>query len=235
MQPRRLLSERIIFGILLSVAGGLMDSYSYLARGGVFATGQTGNFVCIAVRLAQGNGMKALNHVVPILFFFLGIFLSQHLHYIKGEVLNPRWKRTVLLVEVGVFLIVGAMPAAVPDMPVNAMISFGAAMQYCCFNKLEYNGTYATVFATGNLRFCAETMHRAIFYRDREAATKCLRYVMVLAAFFGGVVLGVMLEMKFKLRMAWFISLVLFICWLTLQVDAWKRKKAELAAGKEAV
>lgn len=235
MQPRRLLSERIIFGILLSVAGGLMDAYSYLARGGVFATGQTGNFVCIAVRLAQGDLWKALNHVVPIVFFFLGIFLSQHLHYIKGEVLNPRWKRTVLLVEVGVFLIVGAMPAAVPDMLVNAMISFGAAMQYCCFNKLEYNGTYATVFATGNLRFCAETMHRSIFYKDREAFRKCLRYMIVLTAFFGGVVLGVFLKPVLELRMAWVISLMLFVCWLTLQVDAWKRKKAEMAAGKEHV
>lgn len=235
MHPRRLVSERIVFGVLLSVAGGLMDAYSYLARGGVFATGQTGNFVCIAVRLAQGDVWKALNHVVPIVFFFLGIFLSQHLHFLKGSVLNPRWKRTVLLVEVAVFLLVGAMPAAVPDMLVNAMISFGAAMQYCCFNKLEHNGTYATVFATGNLRFCAESMHRAIFYKDKEAARKCRRYMIVLAAFFGGVVLGVMLELKFGLRTAWFISLVLFVCWLVLQIDAWKRNKAEAAAGKETV
>ena len=234
MQPRRLLSERIPFGILLSLAGGLMDSYSYLARGGVFATGQTGNFVCIAVRLAQGNGMQALNHVVPIVFFFLGIFLAQHLHYIKGGVLNPAWKRTVLLVEAAVFLVVGFLPAAVPDMIANALISFAASMQYVCFNKLEYNGTYATVFATGNLRYCAETMHRAIFYRDQEAARKCFRYMIVLAAFFAGVVLGVILELAMGLRMAWVISLLLLIGWIALQVYNWHRNRLEKAQ-KESV
>lgn len=221
MQQRRLYSERIAFGVLLSIAGGLMDAYSYLARGGVFATGQTGNFVCIAVRLAQGNYLKALDHVVPIVFFFLGIFLAQHLHHIKGGVVNPRWKRSVLLVEAAVFLIVGALPAAVPDMLANAMVSFAASMQYVCFNKLEYNGTYATVFATGNLRFCAETMHQAIFYKDKEAAKKCLRYGIVLGAFFAGVVLGVILELQLGLRMAWVISFLLFYGWLVLQIYNW--------------
>ena len=232
MESKRLLSERIPFGILLSVAGGLMDAYSYLARGGVFATGQTGNFVCIAVRLAQGQWLQALNHVVPIVFFFLAIFLAQHLHFIKGDVPNPRWKRTVLLVEAAVFLVVGALPAAVPDMLANAMISFAAAMQYVCFNKLEYNGTYATVFATGNLRYCAESMHRAIFYRDREAGRKCRRYAMVLAAFFGGVLLGVALNAVLGLRMAWVISALLFAAWLSLQIFNLRRKRL---AEKESV
>lgn len=235
MEQRRLYSERIPFGILLSLAGGLMDAYSYLARGGVFATGQTGNFVCIAVRLAQGDVRKALDHVVPIVFFFLGIFLAQHFHYIKGGKLNPRWKRTVLLVEAAVFLIVGALPATVPDMLANAMISFAASMQYVCFNKLEYNGTYATVFATGNLRFCAETMHRAIFYKDREAAKKCLRYGIVLTAFFAGVVLGVILELQLGLRMAWVISFLLFYGWLLLQIYNLYVKRHAAAAQKESV
>lgn len=225
MESRRLLSERIPFGILLSVAGGLMDAYSYLARGGVFATGQTGNFVCIAVRLAQGEWLQALNHVVPIVFFFLAVFLAQHLHYIKGDVPNPRWKRSVLLVEAAVFLVVGALPASVPDMLANAMISFAAAMQYVCFNKLEHNGTYATVFATGNLRSCAENMHRAIFHRDREAGRKCRRYAIVLAAFFGGVLLGVLLNRVLGLRMAWVISLLLFIAWLSLQIFNLRRRR----------
>ena len=50
---RRPIRERTALGLTVICAGGLMDAYSYLTRGNVFATGQTGNVVLLAIHLAQ--------------------------------------------------------------------------------------------------------------------------------------------------------------------------------------
>ena len=43
MKPGTQTHIRHWMNLLITVAGGFMDAYSYLARGQVFATGQTGN------------------------------------------------------------------------------------------------------------------------------------------------------------------------------------------------
>ena len=39
------MSESLLLGVLLAVAGGFFDAYTYLCRGKVFANAQTGNIV----------------------------------------------------------------------------------------------------------------------------------------------------------------------------------------------
>lgn len=69
--------ERLHLAMLLSVLGGIMDGYSYSVRGGVFATGQTGNLIIFAYRFVHGQHALAFRAFVPILGFWLGIFTAQ--------------------------------------------------------------------------------------------------------------------------------------------------------------
>ena len=39
------MSETVLIGSLLALAGGFLDAYTYICRGGVFANAQTGNIV----------------------------------------------------------------------------------------------------------------------------------------------------------------------------------------------
>ena len=48
-------SESIELAVLLALAGGLMDCYSYLVRDHVFANAQTGNMLLFGVNLASGD------------------------------------------------------------------------------------------------------------------------------------------------------------------------------------
>ena len=48
-------SETLGLAVLLALAGGLLDAYTYLCRGGVFANAQTGKIVLLAIRAAEGN------------------------------------------------------------------------------------------------------------------------------------------------------------------------------------
>ena len=56
------MSESLLLGALLAVAGGFFDAYTYLCRGGVFANAQTGNIVlfemCIRDSLEAADGFR---------------------------------------------------------------------------------------------------------------------------------------------------------------------------------
>ena len=54
------MSESLLLGALLAVAGGFFDAYTYLCRGGVFANAQTGNIVLFGLELAQREWIRAL-------------------------------------------------------------------------------------------------------------------------------------------------------------------------------
>lgn len=49
------MSESIEVAIFLALSGGLMDAYSYLLRGEVFANAQTGNMLLFGVYASKGN------------------------------------------------------------------------------------------------------------------------------------------------------------------------------------
>ena len=55
MKKAMQMSESIELAIFLALSGGLMDAYSYLLRGQVFANAQTGNMLLLGVHASQGQ------------------------------------------------------------------------------------------------------------------------------------------------------------------------------------
>ncbi|WP_140916424.1 YoaK family protein, partial [Listeria monocytogenes] len=55
MARSRQISESIGLGLLLALAGGFMDAYSYIERGQVFANAQTGNILLFGINISEGN------------------------------------------------------------------------------------------------------------------------------------------------------------------------------------
>lgn len=178
--------------MVLSFLGGIMDGYSYAVRGGVFATGQTGNLVLVGYGFLNGNPLRSLKALVPIISFWFGIFGAQHLlHKMeqsgkwKGQ---DHWKSTVLMVEAVLLLVVGAIPASVLDLIPNTLISFMAAMQFCCFRQFGDNAAYASVFCTGNMRSCAEMYYQGLVLKNSVALRKAYQYSGIILCFFAGAV-----------------------------------------------
>ena len=60
MRRSRQMSESIELGIVLALAGGFMDAYSYMCRDGVFANAQTGNMLLLGINLSERNWGMAL-------------------------------------------------------------------------------------------------------------------------------------------------------------------------------
>ena len=54
------MSESIKLGVILAIAGGFMDAYSYMCRGKVFANAQTGNILLLGINISERNWHMAL-------------------------------------------------------------------------------------------------------------------------------------------------------------------------------
>ena len=91
-------SETLPVGLLLALTGGLLDGYSYLNRGQVFATAETGNIVLMGINLAQGQLAQALHYLLPILAFALGVLAAELLRRRFGNT-RLHWRLPLLLAE----------------------------------------------------------------------------------------------------------------------------------------
>ena len=60
-------SESLRIGILLALAGGFLDAYTYLCRGKVFANAQTGNMVMLGISFLEGNTTNVIKYIIPII------------------------------------------------------------------------------------------------------------------------------------------------------------------------
>lgn len=202
------LTERMEFVVMMMASAGIMDAYSYIQRGQVFATGQTGNFTLMAIRLVQRDLEGFLHTALAIIAFWIGIFVCWHVFYTLAKEDDKRWKKLVLVIEFVLLAIVGLLPDTVPGFLVNPVISLSAAFQFCTFRKLGKKDTYASVFCTGNMRTCAENYYLGLVRKDREALKKANRFTLILAAFFAGVVLTAFLCQIVQEKAIWAVNIL---------------------------
>ena len=185
-------SESFAVGALLTVAGGLLDAYTYRSRGGVFANAETGNMVLLGVYLTQGQWRKAVSYLFPIVAYALGVLTAEWIrdHHRDGR--RYHWRHSVLLAEVAVVCGASFLPLGKWDALVNVLVAFICAMQVETFRKVRGN-PFATTMCTGNLRSGTEALYRGLADRRREAVEKGLCYYAIIACFVAGAVLGVVL------------------------------------------
>lgn len=94
------MSSSLAVGILLALAGGFMDAYSYMARGHVFANAQTGNILLFAVAISEGRPADSLRYLLPVVSFALGIALAAAMRTRFGHMSRLHWRQLTLLVEI---------------------------------------------------------------------------------------------------------------------------------------
>ena len=188
-------ADSLRMGGLLAAIGGFLDSYTYIARGGVFANAQTGNLVLLGLRLAEGRWLAALTSLTPILAFVLGVVVAEGLRlrfWLRpGERPRPRlrWLRSLLAAQGAVLLAVGFVPLGCCDLAVNSAVSFVCAMQVQGFRTLR-GSPYATTMCTGNLRSGTDALLEYLRTREKAPLRTAGRYFAVIGIFLLGAVAG---------------------------------------------
>jgi uncharacterized membrane protein YoaK (UPF0700 family) len=176
-------------GAALAVVGGFLDSYTFVAHGGVFANAQTGNVVFVAIHAAQGQWAQAAGYLPIIGAFVLGLVAAEWLaaHRRLPGLDDPT--RVVLLAEIATLVAVAALPASVPTLATTTAVAFVAALQVTTF-RLVRDTTYSTTMTTGNLRTLVTAAYEWLSGYDRTQRVVALRLSVIVLAFAAGAGIG---------------------------------------------
>lgn len=211
---KRQASETLLMGILLAISGGLMDAYSYLFRGKVFANAQTGNILLFSVNLSQGDWNTALNYLCPILAFAAGIALAAIVRHLCSSKALLHWRQFCVLFEAVILFSVAWFPQS-ENLIANCLISLACAMQVESFRKIAGCGV-ATTMCIGNLR---QTIHSAVecgFTKEERERKSALVSAAIILAFAVGAVVGSMAIQWFGTYAIWASTAILLLCFLLM-------------------
>ena len=174
-------SETIELGIFLALAGGFMDAYSYICRGGVFANAQTGNILLFGVHITQGNFDASIKHFTPVLFFSAGIIIAEIIKSKLKRKIKYHWRQIVLLLEIAIFFIVSQIPLD-HNLLANNLTSMACGMQVESFRTMYGNGI-ATTMCIGNLRSANENIFKFFESGQIISLKKALLYFFVIICY----------------------------------------------------
>ena len=218
-------SDTIGLGLLLALSGGLMDAYSYLYRGEVFANAQTGNMLLFGVNLAQGKGNEALYYFFPVVAFALGILSAQGLRHAVRTRHGFHWRQAGVLAELLLLAVVAFMPRQI-DLLANSLISLACGFQVEAFRKIQGN-SIATTMCIGNLRSALHAVSEYHYTGRGEERRKAGTYFLVIASFVVGAILGNAAIVQWQGKAILCSSVILLICFVLMCLDPEAGRKRE--------
>lgn len=184
----RQMSESMILAVLLTLASGFQDAYSYNCRGHVFANAQTGNIVLLGQNAAMGNWENCLSYLFPLLAFMGGVFLAEFVRYRFTDLQRLHWRQVVLALEILLLAAAGLMPSGLDTLS-NVLLSFACAMQVNSFPKFR-GYPCATTMCIGNMRSGTQSLCQFLLCRDPSLLRRCLHYYELIVIFAVGAAAG---------------------------------------------
>ena len=173
MNKRNIIS--IISAVLLTFAGGFTDAYTFIYRGVVFATMQTGNLIKFFISLT--NGEFKLLFILPIAFFILGCVIAALLRKSKYQ------SHIVLISLIVTYVAAGLCPKNdTCDIVCVSILSIVGAMQFEAF-RVCLGHRYTSTMCTNNIRLFSVGIAEA-------KGKTILLYASILTTFIVGIVIG---------------------------------------------
>lgn len=222
----KITSESLRLGMILAIIGGFLDAYTFISRGGVFANAETGNMVLLALGITNGNYKNALMAAIQILFFVIGVLVTEGIRDFSSRRYNgyDKAEKLILIIEAIVLFIIGFVPKSVPDIFVTSTIAFVSSVQISSFRRLV-DSPYSTTMCTGNLRTASQSAYLALVKKDTEASTRTIRYSLIILAFLIGAAIGGGLTFFIGVKSIWLCSLLLVLSKIIYTIDEHRFKK----------
>ena len=204
------------FALLLTLATGVLDAHTYIARGGVFANVQTANVIFGAIDTSKREWTLALAHLWPLLAFIAGVALASHIKSGRVERAVPRPLIWTMAIQAVALAIIGFVPPSVPHSYVTVPISFLAAMQIGLFRNIG-DLVYLPVATTGNLMRFVEAGYDGFVEKRAESRRACGVYGALIVAFACGALIGAIASRAWGVHAIWLpagflaVTLCLFI------------------------
>lgn len=214
LKTSKQMSESIELGIVLALAGGFMDAYSYICRDHVFANAQTGNMLLLGINMAEGRWSIALRYLLPVLAFVIGIALAEIIKFNLKNKNLLHWRQVSILWEVIVLFIVGFIPETL-NLLANSLTSFACGIQVESFRKIQGYGI-ATTMCIGNIRSGTQNICEFFHTGIRENMEKGLLYFGIILCFIIGAIIGNYFIKLMSYKAIIICSAILFIAFVMM-------------------
>ena len=201
-------SETFLLSSILALSGGFQDAYTYNVRDKVFSNAQTGNVVLMSQHFMEGDWLKGVHYVFPVLAFALGVLVAERIGHRYKNSKKIHWRQIVVILEILILLSVGLIDYKY-NMPANMLVSFSCAMQVQTFRKVNGYG-YASTMCIGNLRSGTESL--SVFIREHQfgALEKAMHYYGIIIIFAIGAGAGGICSKIIGIKSIW-ISCILLL------------------------
>ena len=229
MKFSKQMSESIKLGVILAIAGGFMDAYSYMCRGKVFANAQTGNILLLGINISERNWHMALHYLVPVLAFAIGIALADLVKIRTKDLTLLHWRQISVFCEAVILLSLKIQIThrlIIPqdfNLVANALTSLACGIQVESFRKIHGNGI-ATTMCIGNLRSATQHMCSYANTKDKEYIKKGLLYYGIIFFFVIGAVIGNACVEMFAEKALLIASAILAVAFVMMFVDGEKEQ-----------
>ena len=228
MRRSRQMSESIELGIVLALAGGFMDAYSYMCRDEVFANAQTGNMLLLGINLSEGNWGMALRYLFPVLAFAVGIALADVVRVHAKDKSLFHWRQLSVLCEALVLFVVCFFPQSM-NLAANSLTSLACGIQVESFRKIHGNGI-ATTMCIGNLRSATDLWCSYTETKDKKIRQRSLQYYSFILVFAIGATLGGVVTDAVGVHAVWICCIGLLISFLIMFIQEEVRDFEKLEA-----
>lgn len=211
------MSESIELGVVLAIAGGFMDAYSYMCRDEVFANAQTGNMLLLGIYISEGRWDMALRYLFPVLAFTLGIAIADIVRIKLKDRNLLHWRQISVLFEAVVLVIVCFLPQSL-NLPANSLTSLACGIQVESFRKIHGSGI-ATTMCIGNLRSGTQNICEYLYTKDKGTATRGALYYGIIVCFVIGAIVGNAAVKTFSEKAILICAGMLILAFLMMFVD----------------
>ena len=212
---------------LLILAAGWFGGYTFIQRGGVFCNAQTANIVLFGMALGQRDWSKAGYLLIPITAYFAGAFVSEYLGKTVKRLHFLRWDTILIGIEVIVVVVLGLLPARVPDQVCQVALNFICSMQFNTFRQVE-GIPASTTFVTNHIRQVGSNLAKYIRHHDENSRERVRVHGTLLFFFAFGAMLSAVCCEWFAYRAIWGSGVILLIVFLRLAYADRSYERAQL-------
>lgn len=219
------MSESFLLGAVLALAGGFLDAYTYVCRGGVFANAETGNIVLMGIEFADGDIKSALHYLIPITAFACGVLASELVKrkFKTGTILH--WRQITVALEIAVLIGISFVPSTDSNnVYTNALVAFAASLQVQSFRVIS-GVSLTTTMCTGNLRSATENLFAAVSEKNGDSLKRSAKYFIIIGFFIVGAIIGAIVTRTLEIKAALVAAGILALPFALMFIDRDKKRK----------
>lgn len=175
----------LVLALGLAVLAGYVDALAYLTLSGFFVSFMSGNTTAGAVQLTTGGGMIAM---VLVVSFVAGVVIGM----LAGRA-PARWRATVILGVVAVFLVAAALVGTTVDLLMAALLAVGMGAVNTVFSR-DSHGGFGLTYMTGALVKVGQGIVEAFGPAAKGKRFEWVRYLLMWVAIAVGAVVGALVH-----------------------------------------